>query len=218
MKKSVLSLVLVVLSCSIMHAQKIKLALQNSIVLCGASSDDDKLLNPEDYYMAKTGGLMPSLRTGVTIQYAPIPPLGIETGILFDLLGYRFSQSDVGLASSFYGNTLNFNIKLPLLAYYKITSRSGGSFFFGGGYNLNYTISGSYRYRQDGKYYKYAVIPDYTENINQLGSGYQVVLGIEDSEYSQLRLDYCGALTSFTAHGNNIYLYSIGLSFIYKFN
>lgn len=217
--KKIALLLLIVSAVFSVKAQKIKLGIQNSLVFYGAQSDKQIFNQEDDIYKTAAGGLMTTWRTGITTQYAAHKVLGLESGILFDLMGYRFSQSATPSLGALHGNTMFFNIKVPALAYFKLASRTGGAFFLGGGINLNLTVAGSYRYRiEDGLVEGYKTIADFDNNVNQVGLGYQFLFGIEDSEYSQLRLSYGAYLDPILTSGNDITPYSIALSFIYKMN
>ncbi len=201
-------------------AQKVKFGYQNSIVLYGAHTDQKPIQADDPLYQAPASGLMPTYRTGITLQYPVLRNLGLESGILVDLMGYRYSQSkpSSGLAA-FKGNVLSFSLKVPLLAYYKFNMKSGGSYFLGGGLNLNYAFSALYKYRLGGVYHSYQAIEDITSNVNQFSTGYQIVLGIEDSEYSQFRLSYGANLNSFTRNGvNDIYPFYLAFTLISRIN
>ncbi len=218
MKRIVLLLLIIGIN-STSQAQKLKFGFENSLVLYGATTDNNAVTSSDQVYQAPAGGLMPSYRTGLTFQYPVLKQLGVESGILVDLMGYRFSQPANAFLGEYKGNVLSFSLKVPLLAYYKILMSSGGSLFFGGGMNFNYAFSGLYKYRIDGKLHNYNAIQEFPENVNQFSMGYQVVLGIEDSEFSQFRLSYGSNFDSYTKKGiNDIIPFYLAFSFIARIN
>ncbi len=213
--------ILVVFSLAVfsVKAQKLKIGFQNSLVLYGATSGNNLVYEESDFYQASAGGLMPTYRTGLTLQYPIIKYLGLESGLLVDLMGYRFSQKSTTTTEDFHGNVLSLNLKVPLLAYYKILMKSGGSFFVGGGFNFNFALSGLYRYRLGGQLHSYIPISDFSSRVNTYSSGYQVVLGLEDSEYSQFRISYGSNLGSFTRNSvNSITPFYLSFSIIARLN
>ncbi len=202
MKRILLLLTLITL-CGTLQAQKVKLGYQNSFMLHGVNTKNYPIYDSLKFYQAAAGSLMPSYRTGLTLQWPVIKNLGLETGVLVDLMGYRFSQNPVASIGGFHGNVLSLGLRVPLLAYYKLVMGNGGAFILGGGFSMTYAFSGVYRYRIDGRLENYKAITDFSRNVNQFMGGYQLVFGIEDSEYSQFRISYGASQDSYTLTGPN---------------
>lgn len=203
---------------SVAQAQMLKLGIDYSFTLVGSTSDKFVPDNVDEIYFSNSGGIIPSVRTGLTLQFARFKHFGLESGLKIDINGWKFSDSDNPTLGEYNGNTLNVALNLPLLAYYKLRMKSGGSYIFGGGLSFDFPVSGIYRYRQNGSLHGYRIIENYKENINMINQGYTFLIGIEDSENSQLRVSYTKFMTSITKRNNPIYPYNVCISFIRSIN
>ncbi len=218
MKKTSL-VFLVLFTTATSFAQDIDLGLQYSLQFFGAESRSYEPVDKSEIFLTESAGIMSTFKTGLVVQYSRIRNLGIESSILLDFVGWKFAAENSLTLGKYRGRTLNFGFKIPVLAYYKIPMKSGGSYFFGGGMNFNLLFAGSYKYRDEQKFYRYDPIVNYESYFERFTTGYQVVVGIEDSEHSQIRFSYGKYMTALTsAQTNELYPYYFNLTLIQSLN
>ncbi len=185
-------------------AQDIDLGIEYSLQFYGAESKSYMPNFNGEIYLSESAGTMFTFKTGLVGQYSRFRKIGLETGLLLDFVGWKFAAENNPSLGKYRGRTLNFGLKIPLLAYYKIPMSSGGSYFFGGGMNFNYLVAGSYKYRDgDDKFHSYTPITSYSSQFDQFSMGYQLVVGVEDSEHSHVRVSYGKCLSAITSETTN---------------